>query len=248
VEEREVIDKIQELIDKGVGDTARLSHIKDSINAGKKLYKSDQNYLEEIISKNYPTEQIKKIEEKIPESTEKETVPPLKKEPRKATDKIEKMSRIPPDPKTLKELFRLSGNRCAFSRCKKKIVDPKDFSTGFVCSIESNEIKQPRYNSDLSTENRIKIDNLILLCVEHFCDTELKEKKFSIKKLMKMKTNSESSSNKSDFAITDDQISEISQKYVDNYPSKKCFAGLTKDEIWSIEYGIENAVITGGGG
>ena len=81
-----VIDKIQELIDKGVGDTARLCHIKDSINAGKKLYKSDQNYLEEIISKNYPTEQIKKIEEKIPESTEKETVSQIEEE--KAAGKL----------------------------------------------------------------------------------------------------------------------------------------------------------------
>ena len=65
---------------------------------------------------------------------------------------------------------------------------------------------------------------------------------------MKMKTNNESSSNKSDFAITDDQISEISQKYVDNFPSKKCFAGLTKDEMWSIDNEIENQVVTGGGG
>jgi len=94
--EQEIIDKIQELIDKGEGDTARLKHIKDSINAGKKLYKSDQNYLREIISKNYPAEQITKIEEKIPESTERETVPPLKKEPRKATDKIEKIKERKP--------------------------------------------------------------------------------------------------------------------------------------------------------
>ena len=73
------------------------------------------------------------------------------------------MARTPPNPETIKKLFQLSGNRCAFPRCKNKIIDPKDNSTGYLCNVESGEKEQPRFNPNLKTADKIRINNLILV-------------------------------------------------------------------------------------
>ena len=48
----DILKKIQYLIDKEIGDTGRLYHIKDSLEKGKILYLSDQRYLQTMISKH----------------------------------------------------------------------------------------------------------------------------------------------------------------------------------------------------
>ncbi|MDE1770249.1 MAG: S26 family signal peptidase [Thaumarchaeota archaeon] len=52
----DVIDIIQHLMDEGIGDFQRLDHILSSLKAGKKIYFSDQRYLEDLISKNIQTD------------------------------------------------------------------------------------------------------------------------------------------------------------------------------------------------
>jgi len=47
--------------------------------------------------------------------------------------------RIQPSDKTLKKLFALSGNRCAFPGCKEFIVDEDQNLIGQVCHIEAAE-------------------------------------------------------------------------------------------------------------
>ena len=46
-----LLNKIQELIEKRVGDIPRIEDIKERLEAGKKLYSSDQDYINEILSK-----------------------------------------------------------------------------------------------------------------------------------------------------------------------------------------------------
>ena len=55
-----------------------------------------------------------------------------------------------------------------------------------------------------------------------------------------IKTKAEDSSIEPDLQITDDQISEIAQKYVESYPSEKSFEGLTEEEQWSSDQSIDN--------
>ncbi len=52
----ELLEVIQQLMDSGKGDHLRLDHILTSIKAGKKIYSSDQRYLEAMISKNITNE------------------------------------------------------------------------------------------------------------------------------------------------------------------------------------------------
>ena len=46
-----LIDKIQTLIDLGVGENGRLEHIKKTIILGNQLYESDKNYLHNLLQK-----------------------------------------------------------------------------------------------------------------------------------------------------------------------------------------------------
>lgn len=66
----ESVDKIQQLIDAGLGDIGRLEYILSTLKNGKKLYNSDQNYLDSLLKKHEekiePSESKKEIEDKSP--------------------------------------------------------------------------------------------------------------------------------------------------------------------------------------
>ena len=47
-----ILDKIQQLINSGIGDSGRLQHIYDTVSNGKTLYRSDQIYLENKLDQN----------------------------------------------------------------------------------------------------------------------------------------------------------------------------------------------------
>ena len=69
-----LLDKIQTLIDLGVGDSGRLDHIKNTITLGKKLYVSDKTYLDNILQKHSLVDPrddsgSSTLESKIPEIT-----------------------------------------------------------------------------------------------------------------------------------------------------------------------------------
>ena len=78
-----LLNKIQELIEKGVGDIPRLEDIKERLEAGKKLYQSDQDYINKILSK-YGL---------VDTASEDKTISELEKALRRTTEKIEEMEK-----------------------------------------------------------------------------------------------------------------------------------------------------------
>ena len=89
-----LLNKIQELIEKGVGDIPRLEDIKEKLEAGKKLYQSDQDYINEILSKYGLVETADKPKEETSKSSsEDKIVSEIKKELGTATEKIEEMEK-----------------------------------------------------------------------------------------------------------------------------------------------------------
>lgn len=76
------------------------------------------------------------------------------------------MSRLPIKPSVLKQLFGLSGNRCAYPGCTQPLFAD---GTGYVeiCHIAAAEKGGPRYREDMDDEQRRAIENLILLCRNH---------------------------------------------------------------------------------
>jgi hypothetical protein len=73
--------------------------------------------------------------------------------------------------KTIKRLFGLSGNRCAFPSCNAIMVNTKNALDSNICHIEAANEGGERYNPDMSDEDRADYENLILLCRQHHDET-----------------------------------------------------------------------------
>ncbi len=76
---------------------------------------------------------------------------------------------------TLKKLFALSGNQCAFPDCDVMFMNSDD-DTNYsnICHIEDanqDTHKADRFNSLLSGQERADYENLILLCPNHHITT-----------------------------------------------------------------------------
>lgn len=95
---------------------------------------------------------------------------------------------------TIKKLYALSGNRCAFPNCGVTFLnseDDKNFSN--ICHIEDanqNTHKADRYNSQMTSKERADYNNLLLLCPNHHIETNNPEK-YTVDVLRKMKRNNE---------------------------------------------------------
>ncbi|WP_323011063.1 HNH endonuclease signature motif containing protein [Paracoccus sp. (in: a-proteobacteria)] len=72
-----------------------------------------------------------------------------------------------PTAKTIKRLFAVSGNICAFPGCALPIVDKAGTVTGEICHITARRPGGPRYDHSLSNRDRNGFGNLILLCGHH---------------------------------------------------------------------------------
>jgi len=72
-----------------------------------------------------------------------------------------------PSIQTIKKLFALSGNLCAFPGCSLPMVENDGAVTGEICHIQAKNKGGPRYNDSLSVNDRNAFGNLILLCSHH---------------------------------------------------------------------------------
>lgn len=76
---------------------------------------------------------------------------------------------------TIKRLFALSGNQCAFPSCTVQFLNSDD-ETNYsnICHIEDanqDTHKKDRYNPNMTDKQRAHYDNLILLCPNHHIET-----------------------------------------------------------------------------
>jgi hypothetical protein len=91
---------------------------------------------------------------------------------------------------TLKRLFALSGNKCAFPGCN--IIFTNNETTenlSNICHIEDAE-EGGRHNPDMNDSERASFDNLILLCPTHHKITDNLDV-FTVGSLREMKRNHE---------------------------------------------------------
>jgi hypothetical protein len=95
---------------------------------------------------------------------------------------------------TLKRLFALSGNVCAFPRCSNPIIDP-DFGipVGEICHITGRKKGAARYDEAQTDEQRDAFENLILMCLRHHAVIDHKDTRnqFSVETLRQYKADHE---------------------------------------------------------
>lgn len=69
---------------------------------------------------------------------------------------------------TVKQLYALSMNRCAYPDCPTPLVSPETGTViGEVCHIRAHNVGGPRYIESQTDQERHGFDNLILMCRNH---------------------------------------------------------------------------------
>jgi len=87
---------------------------------------------------------------------------PHQREPRDYRYKM-----VQPTERTIKRLFALSGNLCAYPGCSLPIIESAGTVTGEICHIRARSAGGPRFEATQSEAERNCFDNLILLCRSH---------------------------------------------------------------------------------
>lgn len=111
----------------------------------------------------------------------------------KTTPGTQKPRRLTPRPEILRELYLLSGNRCAMTGCKNVIIDDKGTVIGQVCHIEAAMPDGPRFNPNQTNEDRRALSNLVLICANHHLqiDSKKHEANWPLEKVKKLKAEHE---------------------------------------------------------
>ena len=133
----------------------------------------------------------------------------------------------------IQKLFVTHQNQCAFSKCKRKIIDEDGHLNGNIFFIESNKKEQPRYNHKLSNEQMIDYHNLVLLCDIHGLDIEWKEKKYTIAKLREEIFTDLKNLPNNNFKFPDKMFEDIIFHFIDKHDPDR----LSHVQINSFEYG-----------
>ena len=97
-----------------------------------------------------------------------------------------------PRDKTVKRLFAVAGNRCAFPKCQNPIVDAESGSIVIeICHIKGEKITSARHDESQTPEERHGFENLILLCGTHHKVIDDDEDTYTVERLLAMKAKHE---------------------------------------------------------
>lgn len=92
-----------------------------------------------------------------------------------------------PTQKTLKRLYALSGNICAFPGCNAPVVSATGTPTAQVCHICAKSPGGPRFNPEQTEQERNGFDNLLLLCGEHHTVVDSEPNTYTVTVLSEIK-------------------------------------------------------------
>ena len=100
--------------------------------------------------------------------------------------KYEEHPRLPPTEATIKVLFALSGNRCAFPGCSHSLVNDNGTVVSQIAHIKGVRPKAARFDPDAEPEVLRQPENLLILCYEHHVTTD-DESIFTVQRMRDMK-------------------------------------------------------------
>lgn len=130
----------------------------------------------------------------------------------------ERVKRKSPSQSTIKQLFALSGNVCAFPNCNNPLVESGGTVVGEICHIIAAEENGPRFNQQqMTNKERASFDNLMLLCPIHHAIIDSDENLYNASYLRKIKAEHENNFKKKDSII---QKLEDNFKKQDSYHNK----------------------------
>jgi hypothetical protein len=134
---------------------------------------------------------------------------------------------------TLKRLFAVSGNQCAFPKCQQSLIDGETV-TGKVCHIKGSKKGGARYDENQSNEDRHGFENLILLCGRHHDVIDDDEESYRVDRLHRMKATHESSAER----IPDDEAERAAMLVINQQVSSvRQSGGITAHIVNVHNYG-----------
>lgn len=136
--------------------------------------------------------------------------------------------------KTLKRLFGLSRNQCAFPGCNVEMTNKSNAKNSNICHIEAANIGGERYNPNMTDPQRADYLNLILLCVQHHDETNDVDK-YTVDVLKEMKTKHEAEMAKKtnpnlNYSILTTVINAISKIDIDEFESSDVKNAFNADD------------------
>ena len=103
-----------------------------------------------------------------------------------------------PKESTIKRLFALSGNNCAYPGCEIPIIEGSGTITGEICHIRAKNPGGPRYDAEQPDSEAHEFDNLILLCRHHHRVIDSEPDIYSVDALSEMKAAHEGSAGRTE--------------------------------------------------
>lgn len=89
---------------------------------------------------------------------------------------------------TIKRLFSVSGNRCAFPGCHMPLIDTISGKViGQICHIKARRPGEARYDPTLVGKALHAFENLILLCPTHHKIVDKDEKTYPVERMLAIK-------------------------------------------------------------
>jgi len=96
-----------------------------------------------------------------------------------------------PTEKTIKRLFALSANVCAFPGCMSPMVESANAAIGEICHIRAQRQGGPRFDPNWPPEDLHGFENLMLFCPNHHRTVDTQPEVFPIEALRQMKATHE---------------------------------------------------------
>lgn len=118
------------------------------------------------------------------------------------------MARLAPTLPTLRRLFALSGNNCAYADCTAELIESDGLYVGEIAHISAASEGGPRYDTSLTDEQRRAYENLILLCHRHHVRVD-SDPLPSIDEIRRMKEAHEARAGSVGYVVPDTKLTEI---------------------------------------
>lgn len=128
---------------------------------------------------------------------------------------VEAPKRLNPKKNTLRELYLLSGNQCAYGGCAEPILTAEGTLHGDVAHIRGALPQSARFDPTMTNERRRAADNLLLLCKLHHADIDNRDlaEKYPVEFVEAMKATHEAKFQKAITALIGDSTLETTPTY-----------------------------------
>lgn len=145
-----------------------------------------------------------------------------------------------PSTATIKRLFAVSGNICAFAHCPQPLVDAMSGTvTGEICHIKAQNTEGPRYDASQTEQARHGYDNLVLMCSPHHKIIDSDILTYTVDVLEEIKKNHEAKSTKvntPDDSVIESLLKKLIARVTPEQKNLEYFHNLIKTGTWHQEF------------